>query len=341
MRILMTGIDHRDSVLSVREKFAVSMERAKSVLAAYAELPYIGGCVLISTCNRTEVYISVLSIHKDIKFNITDFLCRNLGLDPDRYYPHFTERSETAAYFHLCKVASGMDSQILGDDQIITQVRESLELSRELGYTDCYLETMFRTAIKAAKQIKTDIVLRTPGTAAAPLKAVEKMKSLIEISGKKAVVIGNGKMGRLAAEILLKESVQVTVTLREYKDGTVQLAQGADTVLYSRRYESIEDADIVLSATSSPHYTLHYGDFIKLRSVPAVIADLAVPRDIEPEIGEITGVTLFTIDDLGEDVRTIPQEKMLAAGRIIENNLRQYYKWCEYKETQRLSSLFC
>ena len=331
MKILMTGLDYRSSELSVREKFAVTKEKARDIIKAYMDLPSVKGCVVIFTCNRTEVYVSYIPTDK-MDFDITEFLCETLGLDAGTYTPHFTKRGDTEALHHLCRVAAGMDSQILGDDQIITQVREALESSRENGFTDCYTEKMFGTAVKAAKEIKTNVVVRSPHVASAPYRAVEKIKSLIEIAGQKAVVIGNGQMGRLTAELLLKESAQVTVTLRTYKKGVVQVPEGAKTIAYSKKYDAIEHAKIVVSATTSPHYTLHYDDFAKLGNMPEIVIDLAVPRDIEPNIGGLPGVNLFTIDDLGDENPSLPEEKTILAEQIIENNIQDYYKWRSYKE---------
>ncbi len=326
----MTGLDHKNSELFIREKFAVSKDTAKKVMSAFMELKYIEGCVIISTCNRTEVYVS---IHEQTPFNITEFLCRTIGLDAQQYRANFTERDEKETFLHLSSVGAGIDSQILGDDQIITQVREALELSREYGFTDSYIETMFRTAIKAAKEIKTKMIVRSASLASAPHKAVEKIKSLGFLDGKRAVVIGNGQMGKLASQLLLKESAHVTVTLREYKKGNIVIPLGADSISYGKRYEVIESADIVISATTSPHYTLHYDDFVNLNSKQKIIVDLSVPRDVEPLIGELPGINLFTIDDLGDKGNSLPSEKIELANQIIEQNMQNYYKWCEYKES--------
>lgn len=329
MEIRMTGLDYKSAELAVREQFALGGEKAGEVMAAYMALPCINACAVIFTCNRTEVYIS---IEEGRAFDISGFLCRMLGRDAEQYTGRFTERNEAETFCHLCGVAAGIDSQLLGDDQIITQVREALEASRAAGFTDSYLETLFRTAIKAAKEIKTAVAVRASRSVSAPHKAVEKIKALGSVAGERAVVIGNGRMGRLAAELLLGEKARVTVTLREYKKGIVQIPGGADTIGYGSRYTAIDGAGIVVSATTSPHYTLRCEDFTGLNAMPRIVADLAVPRDVEPGIGEIPGVTLLTIDDLGDETAVLPPEIERAAGRIVEKNLSGYYKWRAYKE---------
>ena len=328
MKIIMTGLDYKSAGLAVREKFAATKERAVNIMSAYMALPFVEGCAIISTCNRTEIYISAQDCGQ---FNIAGFLCGIFELDAGKYRPYFTQRTEKETFAHLCRVASGIDSQILGDDQIITQVREALEASRANNCTDSYIEKIFGTAIKAAKEIKTSIIVRSAHVASAPYKAVEKIKSIIAIAGQRAVVIGNGQMGRLTAELLLKERAHVTVTLREYKKGVIVVPDGAETIGYSKKYDVIETAQIIVSATASPHYTLRYEDFVKLNNMPGIIVDLAVPRDIEPGIGEC--VRLFTIDDLGDEGASLPDDKMMLAEQIIAKNMQNYYKWREYKES--------
>jgi glutamyl-tRNA reductase len=228
-------------------------------------------------------------------------------------------------------VASGLDSQIVGDDQIITQAREALESSRGWGYTDSFVETMFRIAIQAAKAIKTRVILKTLGTDSVPAKAVEKLKKVCAPHGMAAVVIGNGQMGRLVASLLIKEGFDVTVTLREYKKGVIQIPENAQTINYSERYRAIERADIVVSATSSPHYTVHYDDMRRLPRLPGVIVDLAVPRDVEPSIGDIPGTTLLTIDDLSGDYRDLPDSSIRLIDEIISEHIGKFDRWRTYK----------
>ena len=325
----MIGLDYKISELPVREKFAITKASMERVLSAYTELKEVSGCTIISTCNRTEVYVSLES---DCELQIPEILCGALGLDSEKYARYFVKRNDAEAIRHLCKVSAGMDSQILGDDQIITQVRESSELSRELGSNDSYLETLFNLAIKSAKIIKTQIVLRDPSRSSAPYKAVEKIKSVHSLVDQNVVVIGNGQMGRLVSDILIAEGANVTVTIREYKKGVIQVPKGANTIKYTCRYEAIAKASIVVSATTSPHHTLHYPELSQLDSVPKIIVDLAVPRDIDPDIQNITDVTILTIDDLAEEETFVDEAKVAQAENIIEEQIEKYYRWCGFKQ---------
>jgi glutamyl-tRNA reductase len=325
----MTGLDHKRIGLEIREMFAASKEKTQQLLMNIKNSGATGGCVIISTCNRTEFYAS---IPDNGVFEPTKELCGAFDKDYAQFGHYFTERTGEQVIEHLCRMASGSDSQIMGDDQIITQAREALELSRELDCTDSYIETMFNIAIQAAKAIKTNIILKSVGVVSVPGKAVDKLKTICALAGKKAVVIGNGNMGRLVSELLIREKARVTVTLREYKKGVIKVPDHADTIAYSERYDAIEQADIVVSATASPHFTIYCDKLIELKRLPEIIVDLAVPRDVEPSVKDINGVTLLTINDISDENGVLSPESVSKMSEIIAEHIEKYNRWLEYRE---------
>jgi glutamyl-tRNA reductase len=328
LKLLMTGLDHTRADLSVRERFAIPKEKTQEILLSFVSSGIISGCVIISTCNRTEMYASV-PLDKEVV--LSRLLCDALDKDYSEYEYYFTEKTEESALEHLCRVASGLDSQIIGDDQIITQAREALELSREQNCTDSYIEKMFNRAIQAAKTIKTKVILRTLGVDSVPGAAVETLKNICELKGQTALIIGNGQMGRLVASLLIAEGVMVTITLRQYKKGEIVVPEGAGTIGYSDRYQAIQEADLLVSATSSPHHTVYRNDLEKLAKLPKIIVDLAVPRDIEPTIEEMPGITVLTVDDISRESRALPDESIVLIDSIIKDNINKYYDWYRYK----------
>jgi len=328
MKLAMTGLDYKRSSLSVREKFAVTKETAGKMLAGFKNNGF-GGCVIVSTCNRMELYASMPN---GCVLPLSKTLCVALGRDFSEYEHYFTEREGEHAMEHLCRVASGLDSQIMGDDQIITQVREALELSRNQSCTDSYIETMFNMSIHAAKAIKTKVLANSLGTSSVPGKTVEKIKTMCVLAGKNALVIGNGRIGRLVSELLLRENMNVTVTLRSRKRDTVQIPEQASVISYDERYKAIENADIAVSATASPHLTLSKNEMSKLKQVPKIIVDLAVPRDVEPSVKDICGVTLLTIDDISGEGRHLAPESVSMTESIIAEHIAKYKQWLLFKE---------
>jgi glutamyl-tRNA reductase len=261
-------------------------------------------------------------------------LCAACGVDFSEYESVLTERVGGHVMEHLCRVASGLDSRIMGDDQIITQVREALELSRGQNCTDSFIETMFNMSIHAAKAIKTKVFANSPGTSSVPEKTIEKLKTMCRLAGKNALVIGNGRIGRMAAELLIRESVNVTVTQRSHKGGIVQIPDKADVISYDERYNAVEKVDIAVSATASPHLTLSENELRALKRTPEIIVDLAVPRDVEPSVKNICGVTLLTIDDISGEGRRLPPESVAMAENIIAEHITKYNKWVSFKDNK-------
>jgi len=340
VKLLMTGLNHQRASLEIREQFSLAKEKSKKIITELKNTGIVSGCVIISTCNRTELYVSV---DEDKSFLPSLSLCGILGLDFATYQSYLIERNGMSVMEHLCRVASGLDSQITGDDQIITQVREALELSREYNCTDSYIETMFNLSIHAAKEIKTNILHGSLGASSVPGKTVEKLKSLYPLNRKNVLVIGSGRIGRLIAELLIAEKARVTITLRMHnknKDDLAQITEKAYAISYDERYHAVEKADIVISATTSPHLTLTHNEIITLKRRPSIIVDLAVPRDVEPSIKSIPGVTLLTIDDIaGEERRLTPESVSMIQG-IIARHLAKYRQWLEFRENTAQQQFF-
>jgi glutamyl-tRNA reductase len=328
---MMTGLDHKRSAVGVREKFAATKAGAARILDCF-KAGGAAGCALVSTCNRTELYASTPN---GADFPLSETLCAALGMDFSEYGHHLTERAGDGVMEHLCRVASGLESIVSGDSHIITQTREALELSRGHNCADSCIETLFNMSIHAAKAIRTKVFADSLKTSSVPEKAVEKIKAMRgpSLSGQTALVIGSGRIGRLAAELLIRENVNVTVTLRSRKKGAVQTPDNAETISYDERYRALERADFAISATASPHLTVSKNEIGALKRMPKIIVDLAVPRDVEPSINGFNGVVLLTIDDIsGGDNGYLPPESAAMIDNIIAGHIAGYNRWLSFKE---------
>ncbi len=301
--IRMAGIDFHGAEIAVRESFALQPEQIPPVLARMRELiPSLQGCVVLSTCNRTECWVE-----DGGEADLPRAFCRALQREDASL---FILWKEEAAVSHLFKTACGRNSLLPGDDQILSQVRQAAELSREAGFLSPVLDRLFRQAVTTAKQIKTSCtVQRVPVSAASA--AVALLSSRENLAGKQYLVIGNGKIGQLAAEKLLKSGAAVTMTVRQYHHGDVCIPRGCRAVLYEERYTRIPPMDGVISATASPHYTLT-DEKLTLLPKPYTFVDLAVPRDLDPAIARRENVRLYHLDDLRVPaVPPDPQEEAL------------------------------
>ena len=321
----MSGLEHSQVPISLRERLSFTKQQTGEMVRKLHSFPQVSGCVLISTCNRTELYLSCTEEVVPGKL-----LCQAAGAEYPLYQDAFVTLSEKDAVQHLMEVAAGIRSRIFGEDQIISQVKDSIAIAREAGAADSVLETLFRSAVSAGKEVRTKVRLTSVPTSAASMAVDLLREKLGNLTGKKALVIGNGEMGRLAASLLRQEGCQVSVTLRTYRHGETIVPPGCGVVPYDQRFLHMEGCDLLLSATTSPHYTVTVEPLSKLPSLPAVLVDLAIPRDIQPEVGQLPGVSLYNIDDLGNfsESRTIPAE----VTEILNAQMENFYRWLNYKD---------
>lgn len=329
MKLAMSGLDHRLAPVELRERLSFTNAQAGELLDRIRMDRRVSGCVLISTCNRTELYVTS-GDGETVKPAV--LLCEAAEEDYASFAPVFVHRTERDAARHLMEVAGGLQSQIWGDDQIITQVKNAMDLAQSRYAADPVLATLFRDAVAAGKEIKTSVRLTAVPDSVA-FRAIEAAKrELGELRGLRAVVMGNGEMGRLAARLLREAGCSVTVTLRTYRHGETVVPSGCAVIAYDRRMEAVEGADLVLSATTSPHYTLMTEQVRALKQRPRLVLDLAIPRDVDPSLEAELGICCYNVDTLGG---TDPLEENRAAleeaRAIVDRQLEQFYQWWSYK----------
>ena len=327
MSISMIGIDHSKASVDIRAKFSFTKKRAIEAMKKLKEEHGILGCIILSTCNRMEVWVST---QDDEEISLYDFLCKEKEVEKDEYQDYFMKRENEEAVRHLFYLTSGLKSQILAEDQIITQVKDALTLARDAYCTDNVLEVLFRMAVTAAKKVKTEVTFSRANTSVIH-QAMERLKNQgFSFEGKTCMVIGNGEMGKVTALALKEAGADVTVTVRQYRSGVVNIPQGCKRINYGERMELLPDCDLVVSATASPNYTLTKENFeeIKLDAASVVLIDLAVPRDIDPEVGKLQNVSLYDIDSFRIDAASPKlQASMQKAGEILEDQMKEFYDW--------------
>ena len=323
MTISMIGIDHNMAPVDIRALFAFTKKNAGEAMEQLKEREGMGGCIILSTCNRMELWVSG---EEGGEASLYESLCELKGIEGSDYEQYFTKREGREAVEHLFYLTSGLKSQILGEDQILTQVKDALNLAREHFTTDSVLEVLFRMAITAGKKIKTEVPF-AHGNPSVIHQALGVLRDQgYTVRGKKCKVIGNGEMGKVAALTLREAGADVCVTVRQYRSGVVQIPLGCSRINYGERMEYLPQCDLVVSATASPNYTLRREQFdqISLKH-PMILIDLAVPRDVEPEIGALPEITLYDMDSFhGEET---PREQLAAAGEIVHAQMDEVYQW--------------
>lgn len=340
--ICMIGTDHSLANADVRSAFTLPADEREAVLSLARARLGASGVVLLATCNRTELWASFDGAEPPERRldergkalpgdPMLEAVCDMHMVEPRECARYFACRSGEAAVSHLFHVACGLRSAIVAEDQIVSQVKQAIAFSREIGVADGVLEVLFRQAVTAAKQVKSGVrFTRAYATAVDQALAMLEADG-VELGGCTCMVIGNGEYGRLAATSLVEAGARVLVTVRQYKHGTVTVPDGCEAVPYDKRYEHAARCGVVMSATTSPHYTLRYDRFTAAcGQVEGLhLVDLAIPRDIDPAIADIPGCTLRDIDSFATDIGVENAQAIEDAQRLLASGQAEFWDWMD------------
>ncbi len=330
MILQMVGIDYEKADLDTRELFSFHKHASLQAMEQIQSEYELNGVVLISTCNRTELYVS----SDETIDHLFEILCSIKKVSAKEYYRFAVERKGHDAIDHLFQLSCGLKSKVFGEDQIISQVKHALLQAREAQTTDTFLEKVFQMAIAAAKKVKTEVHLTAVKTSVIEEMIKVLKKELDTLIGKKCMVIGNGEIGRLAAQRLVEEKSDVTITVRNYKTREIEIPKGCQTVEYKDRYDKMAGYDMVISATASPHHTIKYEDSHTLfeDGKQHILVDLAVPRDISSQYEQVENIILYNIDTLGGISKTEQDNEALAlALSIIKEQEEELESWENFR----------
>ncbi|HEX9058698.1 MAG TPA: glutamyl-tRNA reductase [Clostridia bacterium] len=339
MNILVIGVNYKLTPLETREKFSFQKSEIVSSLLRLKELGGVDECVLLSTCNRTEVYIYSENPYFDSGI-IEKRICELKGLNIYDVKKYIYVYSSVKAVRHIFKVASGLDSMIVGEDQILGQVKDAHDAALEAGTSANILNTLFREGITAAKKVKTFTEL-SKNSVSIGTQTVKFLSKVFDgnLKNRTALVIGAGKIGTIALKNLISSGIgKIYITNRTMH--TAQKISGefnnVEIVDYQSRYLVIDECDVVISSTNSPHYTITKDLLEKSISSEKtrVFMDLAVPRDIDVDIKSISWVKFFNIDDLQLEVDRNIDKRLLEVSRaeeIIHEQVTDFEKWYEFR----------
>lgn len=341
MGISLISISHQNAPLRIRELFAFPEGVQEDLMKQMLERGYAAECVLISTCNRTEVYTyteqnsNPLTQMQELLLEFAEATeVEHIG-DYVRFY------TDSKAIKHLFSVAAGLDSMVMGEDQILGQVKRAHEKARQIKTCDVYLNTLFRHAVTAAKKVKTKTDLSRTSVSMATMAVKAAEKNFGSLEGKRIMLIGaSGKIGSVVLKNLqCIEGAKVYITSRNmgqaYEDKHHKITY--QVMEYENRYHLMDEMDVVISATSSPHYTLTYdklAQFLKT-SKKRVLVDLAVPMDIEEKVEWLPGVKRYDVDDFQELARVNNEKKqheVVAADQILEEGRLEFERWMVFQQ---------
>jgi glutamyl-tRNA reductase len=328
MNIYMAGIDHQRAGLEEREVFTFTATSLSQALKKVSDQYPQTGCVIIATCNRTELWLSGTESPSPEKL-----LLELKGYSEPTCHDRFVCREGTDAVDHLFMLAGGLRSQIIGENQILAQVKEALEIARKAKSIDTALDRLFLAAISCAKRIKTETAITRANTSAASAAVQLIESSYPTMEGLRCLIIGNGVIGRQTAELLLRSLCQVSITLRQHHQGGTIVPPGCKTITYDDRYHTLMDYEVIISATVSPHCTLTFDEVSEVwDGKRRLFIDLAVPRDIDPQLRNLPALALFDIDQLpNAGAAGIGQAEWKKIENIIHEDVEKYTAWYTFR----------
>ncbi len=328
----MIGLNHRTAVLSMREKAAIAPDALPMILEGLVRHPNIEGAVILSTCNRAEIYVSPTYHFEESELRA--LYAEACGLDPDDGNVAYVYRDAAAAR-HLFRVASGLDSQMLGEIQILAQVKNAYGTALELASTSATLNKVFTHAISCGKQVRTRTAI-SQGAVSVAYAAIEVAQRLFrKIEEQNILLVGAGETTQLAAKYLADAGAcKVRVSNRTAERAAVLAEQIAgDVTNFPPTADDLAWADIVVSATSAQTPVLNVaeqGGTLRQRKRPLLFLDLAVPRDVDPKFADFDDVYVYTVDDFQELVAVnirARQKEAVRAEEIVEKEVEEFVEW--------------
>jgi glutamyl-tRNA reductase len=327
MSLIVIGLSHRSAPVELRERFAFSESNIPDALKQLREFGLVTEGVVLSTCNRVEIYAATALAPEEAFAKIRKFLIEHHAYDGalgDELYTF----AEPESLHHLFKVAAGLDSMVIGETEIFGQLKKAYDLAFQHKHTGARLNKAFQRAFNVAKHIRTETNIQR-GSVSVMSAAVELAEKIFTtLTEHEVLVIGAGETSEKTARALQSRGVKkITVTNRSPERAqalAAELGQGTGTVPWEYWPEEFERIDIAVSSTAAPHHIL---DRAKLEPLmkrrkhrPLLLIDIAVPRDIDPAVGEIDNVYLYNVDDLkaiADEYLKLRREELDRCHRII------------------------
>ena len=350
--LIMTGQNHRTTPLDIRELLAFDEERAVEAIHTLQEMNGIRECAVLSTCNRSEVYAVTDSVDAGLE-TLEKLYLALFRIDREQLTRSLYRKANGDAVKQMFAVAAGLDSMVLGEPQILGQVKDSYALALRTGSLGTVMNKLFTRALEVGKRVRSETSIGA-GAVSVPFAAVEVVKGIFDrFETRTALVIGAGEMGVLAAKHLKSAGFRsILVINRTFERGRKLAEEVNGTPLRFEQMDSaLSNADVVISCTSASEPVLrleHVEPVLKRRkSAPLFLMDLAVPRDIDPDIARLSGLFLYDIDDLQSVVdrnRTKREIEAKKGQAIVDEEVSLFHNWLASLDTsdtiRRLRSRF-
>src|SRR5580698_9809647 len=313
--LVLLGINHNTAPIEVRERLAIPAARLADATRTLLHQPGIREGLILSTCNRVELLTlqddagEAANMQPQTKADLLRFLHEYFAVPPNDIQPHLYEFREREAVRHLFRVASSLDSMVVGEPQILGQVKESYSIAREVGAVSTHLESLLQRTFTVAKKIRSETQIGSSSVSIASVAVDLARKIFGSLEGKTVLLVGAGKMSELAVRHLIQEGAASILVSNRTAAGAERIAAQflsstitTGVIPFDQLYEQADRADIVISSTGSPKniFTRAHGQrFLeRRRNRPMFFIDIAVPRDVDPRMNEVEGCFVYDIDDL-------------------------------------------
>ncbi|AYQ56353.1 Glutamyl-tRNA reductase [Bathymodiolus thermophilus thioautotrophic gill symbiont] len=332
--IAILSVNHQLAPVSVREKVAFAPNGLPAALTQLNKVKGIEACAILSTCNRSEIYAIIDSDNG--KKTLSNYLANVHNIDRVEINPYLVYFEEDDALQHICYVATGLDSLVLGEPQILGQLKDAYHAAKEVGTLNKLLEKLFQHAFSTAKKVRTDTEIGSSAVSVAYCAVKLSEKIFADLSEQTVMLIGAGEMIELCAQHLNQKSVKKMIVANRTIENAKKIANlyQAKSISLKQFSSVIHEADIIISSTAASVPIIGKGlieSALKLRKhKPIFMLDIAIPRDIEPEVAQLDDVFLYTIDDLQQvidnNLNNRQKEKALAEEIVVIQN-KKFKDW--------------
>jgi len=328
-------LSHKTAPVELREKLSLYGRSHQEALHALRDATHLTECAAVSTCNRTEIY--ALTDEDDWQEQLLEALARQAGVTPGYLQEHLYSFEGTPAYRHLFRVASGLDSMVVGEGQILGQVKEALQASQEAQTSGSVIHALFQQALACGKRARTETEIGR-GAVSVSLAAVQLARQIFQrLNDRVVLLVGAGDTGEQTAKMLLADGAAPRMLVcNRTRERSEALASrfGAGVIPFEELGNGLAGADIVIASTGAPHAVVTV-DLMKRamrarRGRPIFLIDIAVPRDVEPPVGELDDVYLYNVDDLQAVVEKNlvgRQQEATRVDTIVEEELKRFQQW--------------
>ncbi|MDE1314950.1 glutamyl-tRNA reductase [Vibrio aestuarianus] len=333
MSLLAIGINHNTASVELREKVAFGPDKLSDALQQLASSSSVEGSVILSTCNRTEIYCDVKSSSKS---KVIDWLSQFHQVSPEELKPSLYIHEEQAAIRHLMRVSCGLDSLVLGEPQILGQVKQAYSDARDNNAADSAIEKLFQKAFSVAKRVRTETEIGGSAVSVAYAACTLAKQIFESLSDSTVLLVGAGETIELVAKHLVGHNCKRMIVANRTRERAMNLANqfAAEVIALNEIPDYLAHADIVISSTASPLPIIGKGmveTAIKARRhQPMLLIDIAVPRDIESQVGDLSDAYLYTVDDLQSIVDSNMQQRKveaIQAEAIVSEESAAFMSW--------------